>query len=60
MHANSHHHASKLFAAFFALVFVVIAVLPALRAIAELDSLLARLSLRAAEIGFAVLHVFGI
>ena len=60
MRANSHHHASKLFAAFFALAFVVIAGLPALRTIAELDSLLARLSIRAAEIGFAVLRVCGI
>ena len=60
MHANSDHRASKLFAALLALAFVVIAGLPALRAIAELDSLVARLSLRAAEIGFAVLRVCGI
>lgn len=60
MRANSYRHASKLSAAFFALAFVVTVGLPALRTIAEFDSLLARLSLRAAEIGFAVLHICGI
>ena len=60
MRANFYSIASKLFAALLAAAFLLTIGPPAVRTISELDTLLARMSLRACEIGIAVLHVCGI
>jgi hypothetical protein len=60
MLANSHHTASTLCVALFAATILLAVGGPAVRTIAELDSLLARISLRAAEIMLAALRVCGI
>jgi hypothetical protein len=74
MSANSHHLSGtdfslcsrsallifKFAAALLAATLLLAVGLPALRTIAELDALLARVSLDACEIGLAVLHVCGI
>jgi hypothetical protein len=60
MRANSHHLASKLSAALFAATLLLTVGPAALRAIAELDTLLAQISLELCEVGLAVLHVCGI
>ena len=60
MHANSNHVSPKLFSALFAMALLLTIGLPALRTIAEMDSLLAQISLDLCEIGLAVLRVCGI
>ena len=60
MRANSHHVASKLPATLFAATCLITIGPPALRAIAELNTLLAQISLELCEVGLAVLHVWGI
>jgi hypothetical protein len=60
MHANSHRVSSKLFSALFVTIFLLTAAPPALRIIAEIDSLLAHISLDLCEVGLAVLRVCGI
>jgi hypothetical protein len=60
MHANSHHVGPKLFSVLFAATFLLTFGLPALRTIAEMDSLLAQISLDLCELGLAVLRVCGI
>jgi len=60
MHANSQHVASKLFSALFATIFLLTVGPPALRTIAEIDSLLAHISLDLCEVGLAVLRACGI
>jgi hypothetical protein len=60
MHANSHQLGSKLFSAVFATI-LLLAVGPAVfGTIADLDSLLAQISLQLCEIALAVLRVCGI
>jgi hypothetical protein len=59
MHANSHHLGSKLSALFAASLLLTVGP-AALRTIAELDCLLAQVSLRLCEIGLAVLRVCGV
>jgi hypothetical protein len=60
MCANSHGLGSKLFPAFLLSTLLLSAGPPALRTIAEVDSLLAQISLQLCEIGLAVLRVCGI
>jgi hypothetical protein len=60
MHADSHHLASKLFPVLFVAILLLTLGPPALRTIAEIDSLLAHISLDLCEVGLAVLRVCGI
>jgi len=60
MHAKSHDVDSKLFSALFITIFLLSVGPPALRTIAEIDSLLAHISLDLCEVGLAVLRVCGI
>jgi hypothetical protein len=60
MHAHANHLVSKLCAALFAATLLLTVGLPALRTIAELDILLARVSLELCELTLAVVRVCGI
>jgi hypothetical protein len=60
MHGNSHHVGSKLFSTLLAATLSLTVGPAALRAIADLDVLLAQISLQLCEIGLAVLRVCGI
>ena len=60
MHANSHHFALKLLSTLFAAMFLLTIGPAALRAVAEWNALLARISLQLSEIGIVVLRVCGI
>ncbi len=60
MHANSHHFGLKLLSTIFAAMLLLTVGPPALRTVAELNALLARISLQLCEIGIAVLRVCGI
>jgi len=59
MHANSHHVSSKLFFELFATILLLTVAPPVLRTIAEIDSLLAHISLDLCEVGLTVLRVCG-
>ncbi len=60
MHANSYRFGLKLLSTIFAATLLLTVGPPALRMVAELDVLLARISLQLCEIGIAVLRVCGI
>jgi hypothetical protein len=60
MRANSYYVSAKIFSTLLTATLLLTVGPPALRIIAELDSLLAQVSLQLFEIGLAVLHVCGI
>jgi hypothetical protein len=60
MHTNSHRLSSKLFSTLLSATLVLTVGPAVLRTIADLDSLLARISLQLCEVGLAVLRICGI